>query len=283
MSFRVNTNTYVISALNNGYKRKVATDSSMAKLASGERINKAADDAAGLAISEKLKSYMRSNAASKRAAIDGISMVQTAEGGLNEINNIITRLREIAIQTSSDTLTYNERQLVQKEYEALTSELNRIALASEYNGVNLLQGYSNNGIPNQVEFQVGVKNRESIDRIAFNLNQNNSTLPALKLSTTSIDLKKNARNALEALDNSQNRINEMRANFGALGNRLRATAKNLSMSNEQTAIANSRIRDADIAYEASQLTKDRIMHEASTTVLFQANQAIRKTMKILMS
>ncbi|OYZ23146.1 MAG: flagellin [Bdellovibrio sp. 28-41-41] len=227
MGMRVSTNVAAINAQRNlsGSQRMIGK--SMAQLASGSRINIAADDAAGLAISEGLKASIRSSAQAQRNANDGISMVQTAEGGLNEIGNIVVRLRELGIQASSDTVGEVERGFLNKEVDQLKSEVQRISSVTTWGKTKLLDGSTPT-----FDFQVGIFNNAEEDRISFDASQNVATLDALGLSGLDYTSKEGAQTALESLDSAQELVNGYRANLGALQNRLTSTVDNLGVAHE---------------------------------------------------
>jgi flagellin len=281
MGLRINTNVAALNALTNTDKRTQAVNSNLEKLGSGERINKAADDAAGLAISEKFKAAIRGYRMAKRTSLDGISMVQTAEGGLNEVGNMLTRLRELSVQAASDTVGPQERTFLNMEYQNLTSEIQRIALATDFNGVSLLQGKAGEFVEGNVEFQVGIKNRESIDRIFFKPEDSDARVESLGISGTSVDMKSNAQNTIGKVDDAIMHVSEMRARFGALQNRLQSTINNLSVMTENMESANSRVRDTDVAEVSSALARDTILQQASASVLAQANSNGQIALKLL--
>ncbi|MGE3683744.1 MAG: flagellin [Bdellovibrionales bacterium] len=266
MGMRVSTNIAAVNAQRNLLGSQMNIQDSLAKLASGSRINKSADDAAGLAISENLKAQIRSTRQANRNANDGISMVQTAEGGLNEIGNIIVRMRELGIQAASDTVSNVERGFVDKEIQQLKSELQRIASVTTWGKTKLLDGTTPT-----FDFQVGIFNNEIEDRISFAASQNVATLDALGLTGLDYTQKEGAQQALELLDAAQENVNGMRSNLGALQNRLLSTVQNLGVFEENMSAANSRIRDTDMAYASSELTRNNIMLQASTAALAQAN------------
>jgi len=267
MGLRVSTNIAAINAQRNLSGSQQAINESLNKLASGSRINKAPDDAAGLAISERFKAQIRSARQASRNANDGISMVQTAEGGLNEIGNIVTRLRELGIQASSDTVGNTEREFIDKEVQQLKAEIQRISGTTAWGSTKLLDGSSPT-----FDYQVGIFNDDFNDRISFNASQNVATLDALGLDGLDYTSKEGAQTALEDLDQAQNQVNRMRSNLGALQNRLTSTVNNLQVSEENMAAANSRIRDTDIAEASSELTRNNILLQAGTATLAQANQ-----------
>ncbi|MEN0057348.1 MAG: flagellin, partial [Bdellovibrio sp.] len=249
---------------------------SMAKLASGSRINKAADDAAGLAISEGLKAQIRSANQAQRNANDGISLVQTAEGGLNEIGNIVVRLRELGIQAASDTVGETERGMLNKEVQQLKSEIQRIASVTTWGTTKLLDGSSPT-----FDFQVGLYNNAEEDRISFNASENVATLDALGLEGIDFSQKEGAQEALGMLDAAQTSISGTRANLGALQNRLTSTVDNLGVAQENLSAANSRIRDTDVAQASSEMTRNNILLQAGTSTLAQANASTQLALKLI--
>lgn len=276
MGMRVTTNISALNAQRNLVGSQRAITKSMGQLSSGSRINIAADDAAGLAISERLKAGIRSARQANRNANDGISMVQTAEGGLNEIGNIVTRLRELGIQASSDTVGATERSFLDKEVQQLKAEVQRISMSTKWGTTNLLDGSSP-----AFDFQVGIYNRPEEDRITFNSGENNAQLDALGLAELDYTSKEGAQFALSALDNAQNSVNGMRANLGALQNRLTSTVDNLGVLEENMSAANSRIRDTDIAMASSEMTRNNILLQAGTATLSQANQTSQLALKLI--
>lgn len=267
MGMRVSTNIAAINAQRNLVGSQNNISESLAKLASGSRINKSADDAAGLAISENLKAQIRSARQANRNANDGISMVQTAEGGLNEIGNIIVRMRELGIQAASDTVGENERGFIDKEIQQLKSEMERISKVTTWGKTKLLDGTTP-----VFDFQVGLYNDDFEDRISFDSSQNVATLDALGLDGVDYTTKEGAQEALMALDNAQVQVNGMRSNLGALQNRLLSTTNNLLIAEENMSAANSRIRDTDVAEASAELTRNNILLQTSTASLAQANQ-----------
>ncbi|MBL7556247.1 MAG: flagellin FliC [Bdellovibrionaceae bacterium] len=276
MGMRVTTNISAINAQRNlnGSQRMIGK--SMSQLASGSRINIAADDAAGLAISEGLKASIRSSAQAQRNANDGISMVQTAEGGLNEIGNIVVRLRELGIQASSDTVGEVERGFLNKEVEQLKSEVQRISSVTTWGKTKLLDGSTPT-----FDFQVGIFNNAEEDRISFDASQNVATLDALGLTGLDYTTKEGAQTALESLDSAQELVNGYRSNLGALQNRLTSTVDNLGVAHENMSAANSRIRDTDVAQASSEMVRNNILLQAGTSTLAQANQSNQLALKLI--
>lgn len=275
MGMRVATNVSAINAQRNLVGSQRSIGKSMAQLASGNRINIAADDAAGLAISETMKSQIRSASQAKRNANDGISMVQTAEGGLSEVSNIVTRLRELSMQAASDTIGERERVLVQKEVGQLKSEIQRISEVTSWGSTRLLDGSTP-----QFDFQVGLFSGES-DKIQFDASENVSTLDALGLDGLDFTTKEGATSAIAMLDESQAQVNGYRANLGALQNRLTSTVDNLAVTEENLSAANSRIRDTDVASASSEMVRNNVLLQAGTSTLAQANQTTQLALKLI--
>ncbi len=276
MGMRVTTNLAAINAQRNLVGSQRSINKNMGQLASGSRINIAADDAAGLAISERLKASIRSARQANRNANDGISMVQTAEGGLNEIGNIVTRLRELGIQAASDTVAETERNFINKEVEQLKSEVQRISVSTKWGTTNLLDGSTP-----AFDFQIGIFNNEEEDRISFNSSENNAQLDSLGLASIDYTTKEGAQEALNYLDDAQNMVNGFRANLGALQNRLTSTVDNLGVLEENMSAANSRIRDTDVAMASSEMVRNNILLQAGTATLSQANQVNQLALKLI--
>jgi flagellin len=276
MGLRINTNTASLNAQRNLMGTKLGLDKSLERLSSGLRINRAGDDAAGLAISENLKAQIRGLKQASRNAQDGVSLVQVAEGSLNEISSIMIRLRELGVQAASDTIGPVERQFLNVEYDQLVSEIDRIAAGTEFNGTQLLSGTGS-----VLDFQVGTRNDPNIDRLSFDASKADANAAALGVNLTSVADKASAQNALAALDSAIVSVSAMRADFGAIQNRLQSTISNLAVSVENMAAANSRIRDVDVAEETAELTKNNILLNAGTSVLAQANQTSQTALNLL--
>jgi flagellin len=257
----------------NGDEQKL----SLEKLASGSRINRAADDAAGLAIAEKMRAAGRSIRQDIRNAQDGISIIQTAEGGMNEIANILVRFRELSIQSASDTVTDVERGFMNKEVSQLRDEVNRITAATEFNGkLKLLDGQG--GI---LEFQIGQNNNEFEDRFTLDQSQTDVRLGTLGLEGITVESKAESQSNLEKLDNAIVMVSERRANFGAMQNRLQSVINSAQIYNENLAASRSRIWDTDVAEQTAELTKSNILNQSTISVLGQANQNPQLARKLL--
>ncbi len=276
MSLRINTNTQALAAqrfLSNNTTRQ---NNSLEKLASGTRINRSGDDAAGLAISEKLKANIRSMKQASRNANDSVSLIQVAEGSMNEIGNILIRLRELSIQSASDTVGAPERLFLDKEVQQLKQEVDRIANSTEFNGTKLLNGTSDN-----LDLQIGVNNNAELDRFVYDTKDKKSTLDALGLASVSTADKVSSQDNLSKLDVAINKLNENRSSLGALQNRLGSAINNLATYTENLSAANSRIRDTDMAEETSEMTKYNILTQANVSVLAQANSNAQSALKLL--
>jgi len=276
MGLRISTNVAALNAQRNLRGTQLDMARSLARLSSGYRINQAADDAAGLAISENLKAQIRGMGKASQNALDGISMVQVAEGGLNEVSNMLIRLRELAIQGSSDTVGDTERKFIDVEYQQLKNEIQRIAEVTSFNGTDLL-----NGTGGLMDIQVGIHNDPFKDRISFNSGAADATLEALGIANESVAHKEQAQVSIAAVDDAIVRVNAIRANFGALQNRLQSTIANLSIFEENVSAANSRIRDTDVAKESTELARNNILLQAGTAVLQQANGITNIALKLL--
>jgi flagellin len=276
MSMSIRTNVSSLNAQRNLYTNQNALDSSLSKLSSGYRITKAGDDAAGLGISTKLESQIRSYAQATRNANDGISVIQSTESALNETANILTRLRELAMQSASDGVGTSERGYINTESTQLLSELDRIASVTEYNGTKLLDGTNVSAL----DFQIGIANTGN-DRIQFNTL--NATTGASGLAITGMDLssKISAQAALDTIDQALSKVSQNRSTLGAAGNRLQSSINNIQAFSESLSAANSRIKDVDVAQETSNMSRLQILSQAGVSVLAQANQMPQLALKLL--
>ncbi len=276
MGLRINTNVTSLSAQRTLGGTNAKQQKSLEKLSSGTRIVRASDDAAGLAISEKLKSQIRSVKQAERNAGDGISMIQTAEGGLNEVSNILNRLRELSVQAASDTIGDTERKFSSYEYNNLKDEINRISQVTDFNGLKLLVGEGAN-----YELQVGINSDSFNDRIEYDVSKTNSTTAGLGIGEIDISSKQGAQASLSSLDAAIENISGQRADLGAKQNRLTSTIQNLQVSAENLSTANSRIRDTDFASEAAENTKMNILANAGAAVLAQSNAQGAAALKLI--
>lgn len=276
MGIRISTNVSSINAQRSMVGGQREIQKSMAQLSSGSRITKSADDAAGLAISENLKSQIRSFSQASRNANDGISMVQTAEGGLSEVSNILVRMRELAMQSASDTVSDKERAFTDKETQQLKAEMQRISQTTRFGNTKLLDGSGGS-----FDFQVGINNNDSEDRIKYDASMTDAQISTLGVDGFDFSSKTGAQEALSKIDDAQSQVNGYRANLGALQNRLQSTVDNLGVMNENISAANSRIRDTDVAQATSEMTKNNILLQANTSVLSQANQVPQLALKLI--
>lgn len=272
MALVINTNLASINAQRNLNRTESSLNSSLAKLSSGMRITAAKDDAAGLAISEKLRAQVRGLGQAERNANDGISLVQTGEGALNEVSNALIRMRELAVQASTGTLGTEERGYLNDEFNALKVEIDRIANVTEFNGKYLLNGASSAG----VDFQVGL-NDNSNDRITVSISTvRTSSLGGATagscMSAQTISTMSGARDTLGVIDLAIQDVSNVRGDLGAVQNRLQTTVNNLATQRENISAANSRIRDVDVASETVTMTRSQILMQAGVSVLAQANQ-----------
>lgn len=277
MGLRISTNLASLSAQRVLSGNQDASARSMTRLASGDRITTAGDDAAGLSISERLRGQIRSQVQAQRNANDGISLIQVAEGGLSEVSNNLIRMRELAIQSASDTIGDRERQFIDQEIQQLKTEIGRVADSTNFNGTHLLNGDSSKGT---LEIQVGAFNTPS-DRIAYKVDEYSIKPSNIGIDSTHVRDIDSARSALEEVDGALDKINAFRAALGAMQNRLHSTSNSLGVSVESLSAANSRIRDTDVAAESAELVKRSILNQANISVLSQANQMPAAALKLL--
>jgi flagellin len=274
MGLRVNTNIASINAQRNTAQVTTRLARNYQRLSTGLRISTAADDAAGLAISERLRSQVRSLGQASRNANDGISLVQVGEGALNEVSNILVRLRELAIQSANGSSSNQDRNTIKEEFDSLVGEINRIAQSTEFNGVKLLDGTSSS-----VTFQVGINSIAGVDTLNVSLEAALST--TLGLSTLDIGSGGNSSFAIAQIDTAVNSVSGLRGKFGSLQNRLQSTIANIGVAVESLSAAESRIRDVDVAYETAELTRNSILQQASISILSQANAQPQAALQLL--
>jgi flagellin len=274
MGLRVNTNVTSITA-----QRSLSTvtdrlTGNFRRLSTGLRISSAADDAAGLAISERLRSQVRSLEQARRNASDGISFMQTAEGALNEVSSILIRLRELAIQSSNGSVSNQDKETLDQEFQNLVNEVDRIGRSTEFSGIKLLDGSATS-----VTFQVGLGTTSGIDQLDVTLSPALST--SLSLNSLDIGSGGATSTAITSIDTAINSVSSLRGTLGAVQNRLAITINNLAISTENLTSAESRIRDVDVAYETAQLTRNNILQQASISVLSQANSQPQSALQLL--
>ena len=270
MGLRVNTNVASLTAQKNLHGVTSRLQGNFARLSSGLRIATAADDAAGLGISEKMRSQIRSYAVAGRNAQDGISLAQTAEGALNEVSNILGRMRELSMQAANGTLDTADRATINTEFQALDDEVNRIAGQTEFNGISLLDNTTGAAI------QVGLDSGQTIT--VNTVDAQSATLGINGLTVTNVA---NASTALAALDTAIGSVNTARGQLGADQNRLSSALNSILSVRENLSAAESRIRDVDVASETADLTRNSILQQAATAVLSQANTQPQLALSLL--
>ncbi|MEC7523713.1 MAG: flagellin [Myxococcota bacterium] len=284
MAITVNTNVASMNAQRNLGRTQKSLMGNLGRLSTGLRINTAADDAAGLAISEKLKSQVRSLSQAERNANDGVSLLQTAEGAMNEASGILTRMRELAVQSANGTLGGTERGFLNDEVSALSSELDRIGSVTEFNGTKLLEG-GTTGTSFSFQVGLGATSNDSISAtikgvkaadIGVVTGGSVSSLAGIDISTAT-----GAQNALAVIDQAITDVSSRRADLGSVQNRLNVTISNLGSARENLSAANSRIRDVDVASETADMTRNNILMQAGVSVLAQANQSPQVALALL--
>ncbi|MGN6109724.1 MAG: flagellin N-terminal helical domain-containing protein [Kofleriaceae bacterium] len=279
MAISVLTNVPSLNAQRNLASTQASLAQSIGKLSSGQRINKAGDDAAGLGISESLKANIRSLSQAQRNANDAISMSQVAEGSMNEMQGIVSRMRELAVQSANSTLGATERGYIHTEFQQLGQEIDRIGQVTDFNGQKLLDGSASAGLT----FQVGIHNSAN-DRLSMSITRlTTSTLgsTSMHIASASLSTAANAQAAIGVFDKAIQQLSHSRAKIGATQNRMQVTISNLSSSHENLSAANSRIRDVDVASETANLTKSQILSQAGLAVLSQSNQLPQAALSLL--
>lgn len=276
MGLRINTNELSLAARRNLEQTERRIHSVVERLASGSRITKAADDPAGLSLSDALSAQVRGLGQAIRNAQDGISLVQVYEGGTTEINNMLIRIRELAMQAATDTVGDRERTMINNEVQQLKSEVDRVAKSTKYASRSLLAGAAVN-----LDFQVGINNDPEVDRITFNPGNTDFTASGIGVDSITVADKEGAQGALAVIDEALDKVNDMRSRIGSIQGRLNSTQVAQSIFQENLSAARSRIRDADIALETSNLAKENILRQAGVAVLTQANQVPYLAMNLL--
>lgn len=275
---RINTNVAAMNTYSRLTAANTAKSNSLAKLSSGSRINKAGDDAAGLAISEKMKSQIGGLTQAKRNAQDGISLVQTAEGALNESHSILERMRDLAVQGGNGTLTTDDRNSINKELSALHEELTRISKTTEFNTKQVFS--QDKGKAVAFTFQIGANSGQTLS-VSVSAMDGESLLVSNLADFKLADDGKNAGTMISNIDKAIAKVSDQRATLGAVQNRLEHTINNLTATNENLSDANSRIRDVDMAEEMMTFTKSNILSQAATSMLAQANAMPNSVLNLL--
>ena len=276
MGLRIATNITSLVAQRNLEQVKRKQDKTFQKLSSGSRIVSSGDDAAGLAISERLRGIIRSTTQATRNANDGIALIQTAEGGLSELSDILIRLRELSVQSASDTIGDVGRSFSDKEFQELVEEIDRIAQSTEFNGRTLL-----NGEGERADIHIGVNSNPELSILSYDVSQSDARTTTLGIDGLGVLGKKEALESLDVIDGAIDAINGNRAGLGALQSRLQSTVNNLMVSKENVSSANSKIRDTDVAAETTELARSNILTNASIAVLSQANMASGGALKLI--
>jgi flagellin len=275
MALRINTNPVSLRAQQNLSNAQSALSSNVERLSSGLRINRAGDDAAGSSISSKLSADTRGLKQASRNTNDAVSVIQTAEGAMGEINGLLTRMRELAVQSANGgTMTSTERGYIDQEFQLLESEINRIVNVTEFNGQKLIDGTMSSG----VDFQVGMNNTTD-DRISLSVADSDST--ALGLNDDALTSQTGAQKAIDALDTAIQSVATSRGTLGTTQNRLTVTLTNLSNMHENLSAANSRIKDVDVADESASMTRNQILQQAGVAVLAQANSLPQSALSLI--
>ncbi len=274
MSLNINTNLASIRAQRDLSTATGRLAKNFARLSSGLRISSSSDDAAGLAISERMRARIVSMDAAMRNANDGISLVQTAEGALHEISGILVRLRELSVQSRNGTLSNSDRTVVDNEFQALITEISRVTSSTEFNGVTLLDGSTS-----LLTLQVGIGTDNSVDRLAIPLTSLSAS--ALGLSGLSVAFSTSVDMAITTIDLALDKVNSYRGSLGAFQNRLESTVRSLQVSKENLSAAKSRIKDVDVAHETADLTRNLILQQSAAAILAQANSQPELALSLL--
>ncbi len=282
---RINHNISSMTATNALYKSNRDMSKSLEKLSTGLRINRSSDDAAGLAISENLRSMVRGAAQAQRNAMDGTSMLQIAEGAANEISDVLQRMRELSIQSANDTLTSTERAYTNQEFTALRDEIDRIANVTNYNGKELISNtpgrFGTSGASSNNTFWIDAGSTVGTDSLTISIDTLTVSSLSSALSGATLNSQTDAANAISSIDAAINSVNSTRANIGAYVNRLEHAINNLLVSETNQSAAESLIRDVDFATESANFSKNQILIQSGTAMLAQANSSSQNVLSLL--
>lgn len=282
---RINHNISSMTATNALYKSNRDMSKSLEKLSTGLRINRSSDDAAGLAISENLRSMVRGAAQAQRNAMDGTSMLQIAEGAANEISDVLQRMRELSIQSANDTLTSTERAYTNQEFTALRDEIDRIANVTNYNGKELISNtsgrFGTSGADSNNVFWIDAGATVGTDSLTISIDTLTVSSLSSALSSATLNSQTDAANAISSIDAAINSVNSTRANIGAYVNRLEHAINNLLVSETNQSAAESLIRDVDFATESANFSKNQILIQSGTAMLAQANSSSQNVLSLL--
>jgi len=276
MAIRINTNVESVFAQKHLNRTQRALRGTMEHLSSGLRLTRAADDAAGMGVSEKMRAHIRSLKMAARNANDGISMVQTAEGALHETGDILSRMRELAVEASSGVLQATERAYLQTEFATLQEEIERVADSTEFNGLNLSDGTTTG-----VDVQVGIFNVAAQDRVTITLQDTQTAVLGVNTATVDLSTAANSQTAITAIDTAIDSVNNSRATYGAAQNRLTSALRDLENYTENLIETESRIRDVDFAQATADMSRHQIFSQAGISVLSQANQNPQAALSLL--
>ncbi|WP_280768355.1 flagellin Hag [Salipaludibacillus daqingensis] len=290
---KINNNIQALNAYRNLNQNQNATSKNLEKLSSGLRINRAADDAAGLAISEKMRSQIRGLKQAERNAMDGISLIQTAEGALTEVHSMLQRMRELSVQAANDTNTQEDREQIQKEINELIEEVDSIADKTEFNTRSLLAGAENEdedaeSNPLNLIFQIGANANQSVNIEIPKMSSEELGIEGYNFegendgeNVINVTNQVGAESAIESFDSAIETVSNARSQLGALQNRMEHTINNLQVTHENLTSAESRIRDADMALEMTEFTRNNILNQSATAMLAQANQLPQGVLQLL--
>ncbi|OIJ16911.1 flagellin [Anaerobacillus alkalilacustris] len=274
---KINNNIQALNAYRNLSSNQFNTSKNLEKLSSGLRINRAADDAAGLAISEKMRSQIRGLKQAERNALDGVSLIQTAEGAMQEVHSMLQRMRELAVQAANDTYETEDRAAIKAEIDQLIDEIDAISDKTEFNKKKLLDGtFETNGL----EFQIGPNTNQKVTLTIANMDTTATGLNIAKADIT-VNSHANAVSSITSIDAAITKVSQNRSALGAIQNRLEHTINNLQTTHENLTASESRIRDADMALEMTEFTRNNIINQAATAMLAQANQLPQGVLQLL--
>ncbi len=281
---RINHNISSMTTQGSLFSANRAVGKNLEKLSTGLRINRASDDAAGLAISENLRSQVRGTGQAKKNALDGISLMNVAEGAANEVSSILQRMRELAVQSSTDTLTDTERAFTNQEFKQLSQEIDRISEVTNFNGQKLLSSASADRFGSGTTgstLWIDANDQVGKDSLTITIDTLTADTNGLSIADDNLATQTSAKLSITALDGAIGSVNEMRSDMGAWVNRLESTINNLTVSNTNQQAAESQIRDVDFAHESSLFTKNQILSQSANAMLGQANSTSQSVLSLL--
>ncbi len=273
---KINNNIQALNSYRNLYQNQFQTSKNLEKLSSGLRINRAADDAAGLAISEKMRSQIRGLKMAERNAMDGISLMQTSEGAMQEVHAMLQRMRELAVQAANDSNNPDDREQIDKEIKQLVEEIDSISEKTEFNTRKLLNGGDGEGGALELILQIGPNSEQTVLLEIPKMDSEELGIDGISVTTN-----EEANEAIDAIDEAISKLSDARSKLGAVQNRLEHTINNLQVTHENLTASESRIRDADMALEMTEFTRNNILNQAATAMLAQANQLPQGVLQLL--